>query len=123
MSWHADTGQLLGQAVGFPLVIGYAFGLTAGLLPTINGRVGLIMALPLALTMEPSQSIVFLVAVNLVVHATSCIPAVLFGATTSATEADTAMDGIPMVRTQPGRAVGLIVQASLPGGVLGALGL
>ncbi|MDP4823513.1 MAG: tripartite tricarboxylate transporter permease, partial [Aestuariivirgaceae bacterium] len=123
MSWIADTGQLLGQVVGFPLVLGCALGLIAGLLPGINGRVGLIMALPLALTMEPSQSIVFLVALHSVVHTTSSIPAVLFGAATSATEAATAMDGIPMARTQPGRAVGLIVHASLLGGVLGAIGL
>lgn len=115
--------HLLGQVFGLPLLIGCILGLVAGLLPGINGRVGLIMALPFALTMEPSQSIVFLVALHSVVHTTSSIPAVLFGAATSAPEAATAMDGVPMARSEPARAVGLIINASLLGGVLGALGL
>ena len=123
MSLFADMEQLLVQVVGLPLLIGCVLGLIAGLLPGINGRVGLIMALPLALTMEPSQSIVFLVALHSVVHTTSSIPAVLFGAATSAPEAATAMDGVPMARSEPGRAVGLIINASLLGGILGALGL
>ena len=123
MNLLAYMEHLLGQVVGLPLLIGCVLGLIAGLLPGINGRVGLIMALPLALTMEPSQSIVFLVALHSVVHTTSSIPAVLFGAATSAPEAATAMDGVPMARNEPGRAVGLIINASLLGGVLGALGL
>lgn len=115
--------HLFAQVIGLPLVIGCILGLIAGLLPGINGRVGLIMALPFALTMEPAQSIVFLVALHSVVHTTSSIPAVLFGAATSAPEAATAMDGVPLARRDPARAVGLIINASLLGGVLGALGL
>jgi putative tricarboxylic transport membrane protein len=123
VSFFTGMEHLLVQVVGWPLLIGCVLGLIAGLLPGINGRVGLVMALPFALTMEPSQSIVFLVALHSVVHTTSSIPAVLFGAATSAPEAATVMDGVPMARKEPGRAVGLIINASLLGGALGALGL
>lgn len=106
------------------LVGGLAFGLVAGLIPGISGRIGLLIALPVALWFDPVGAAVFLIAMHAVVHTTGSVPAVLLGLPTSSSEAATVMDGWPMMQQgRGGQAVGAILAASLAGGVLGALAL
>lgn len=106
------------------LFVGVFLGTLAGLMPGINGRAALLIALPLALGVDPIAGAIFLVALHAVVHTSSSIPAVLFGAPTSASEAATVIDGFPMTRTgRGGEAVGAIIMSSMIGGLLGAAGL
>jgi TctA family transporter len=106
------------------LLAGVAFGIVAGLFPGISGRIGLLIALPVALWFEPMGAAVFLIAMHAVVHTTGSVPAVLLGLPTSSSEAATVMDGWPMMQQgRGGEAVGAILAASLAGGVLGAFAL
>jgi putative tricarboxylic transport membrane protein len=106
------------------LVAGLIFGLAAGLTPGISGRIGLLIALPVALWFDPVGAAVFLIAMHAVVHTSSAVPAVLLGLPTSSSEAATVVDGWPMMQAgRGGEAVGAILAASLAGGVLGAVAL
>lgn len=108
--------------VPLALVAGVACGLAAGLTPGINGRVALMLSLPLALLFGPVAGAVFLVAMHAVVHTSSAIPAILLGVPTSPSEAATVIDGYAMtLKGQGARAIGVIVGASMGGGVIGAL--
>ncbi|ROU03366.1 tripartite tricarboxylate transporter permease [Histidinibacterium lentulum] len=106
------------------LLAGLLFGLVGGLIPGISGRIGLLIALPVALWFEPASAAVFLIAMHAVVHTTGSVPAVLMGLPTSSSEAATVIDGWPMMQKgRGGEAVGAILAASLAGGVLGAIAL
>lgn len=106
------------------LVAGLIFGLAAGLTPGISGRIGLLIALPVALWFDPVGAAVFLIAMHAVVHTSGSVPAVLLGLPTSSSEAATVVDGWPMMQAgRGGEAVGAILAASLAGGVLGAVAL
>lgn len=99
-------------------------GLLIGLMPGLSGRVGLILFLPLALTLDPVVGAVFLLAMHSVVHTSGSIPAILFGVPTSASESATVVDGFPMMRQgRGGEAVGATIAASAIGGVIGAVAL
>jgi len=106
------------------LVAGLIFGLAAGLTPGISGRIGLLIALPVALWFDPVGAAVFLIAMHAVVHTSGSVPAVLLGLPTSSSEAATVVDGWPMMQAgRGGEAVGAILAASVAGGVLGAVAL
>ncbi len=93
-------------------------------MPGLSGRVGLILFMPLALTLDPLVGAVFLIAMHSVVHTSGSIPAILFGVPTSASESATVVDGFPMMRQgRGGEAVGATIAASAVGGVLGAVAL
>ena len=118
--------QTVAAAIEFGpvLVAGLIFGLAAGLTPGISGRIGLLIALPVALWFDPVGAAVFLIAMHAVVHTSGSVPAVLLGLPTSSSEAATVVDGWPMMQAgRGGEAVGAILAASLAGGVLGAVAL
>lgn len=117
---------LAGTTSLFTLVLAIATGtfagLLAGLMPGINGRVGLMLATPLAIGFGPVGGAVFLVSFHAVVHTAGSVPAILLGVPTSVAEAATVIDGHAMMRKGEGsRAIGLTIGASLGGGVIGAL--
>jgi putative tricarboxylic transport membrane protein len=113
----ASPGQVL-----LALVAGTFGGLVAGLTPGVNGRVGLLLVTPLAITMGPVAGAVFLVAFHSVVHTSGSVPAILLGVPTSATEAATVIDGYAMTRKgESARAIGATLGSSVVGGVIGAL--
>lgn len=117
-------GILASQSMLAALGGGTLLGLLIGLMPGLSGRVGLILCLPLALVLDPVVGAVFLLAMHAVVHTSGSIPAILFGVPTSASEAATAVDGVPMMRQgRGGQAVGATIAASAIGGVVGALAL
>lgn len=113
----ASPGQVL-----LALTVGTLAGLVAGLTPGVNGRVGLLLVTPLAVTMGPVAGAVFLVAFHSVVHTSGSVPAILLGVPTSATEAATVIDGYAMTRKgESARAIGATLGSSVVGGVIGAL--
>lgn len=117
LAGSTSTGALV-----FALVAGTIGGLLAGLTPGINGRVGLMLATPIALGLGMIPGAVFLVAFHSVVHTSGSVPAILLGMPTSVTEAATVIDGYAMTRKGEGaRAIGITVGSSMVGGVIGAL--
>ena len=106
------------------MVLGSFLGLLMGLIPGINGRIGLLLVIPFVLGIDPLVGAVFLVAMHAVIHTSSSIPAILFGTPTSAVEAATVVDGFQLVRKgRAGEAVGALIMSSLGGGLIGAVGL
>ncbi len=106
------------------MALGSVLGLLMGLIPGINGRIGLLLVIPFVLGIDPMVGAVFLVAMHAVIHTSSSIPAILFGTPTSAVEAATVVDGFQLVRKgQAGEAVGVLIMSSLGGGLIGAVGL
>lgn len=122
----SSLAQSIDMALGTVPVLfaGMVFGLVAGLTPGISGRIGLLIALPVALWFDPFSAAVFLIAMHSVVHTTGSVPAVLLGLPTSSSEAATVMDGWPMMKAgRGGEAVGATLAASLFGGMLGGAAL
>lgn len=103
------------------LVLGVFLGFVAGILPGIGGRIGLLLALPLALAFDPLTGVVFLLALHSVVHTSGSIPPIAYGLPTTASEAATAIDGFQLQQQGRGsEALGASLSASSIGGVVGA---
>lgn len=111
-----DPGRLSG------LLFGVGLGFIAGIVPGIGGRVGLLLALPLAMIFEPLAGAVFLLSFHSVVHTSGSITPIAYGLPTSASEAATAIDGFQLQRKGRGaEALGASLSASSIGGVVGAI--
>src|ERR1700752_621567 len=106
----AFAGVLGSASVLWALLCGTLFGFAAGLIPGLGGRVGLILAIPIAMTFPSMAGAVFLVAMHAVVHTSGSIPSIAYGLPTSAADAATVQDGFPLARM--GKA-GLALGASL----------
>ena len=104
------------------LTLGVIIGLILGVIPGLGGLTGLSILLPLAFTMDPIVSIVFIMGLYAVTTTSDTIPAVLFGVPGTVGSAATIMDGHPMAKKgQAGRALGAAFSASAIGGIFGAL--
>ena len=104
------------------LTFGVVIGLVLGVIPGLGGLTGLSLLLPLAFTMDPIVSIVFIMGLYAVTTTSDTIPAVLFGVPGTIGSAATIMDGFPMAKKgQAGRALGAAFFASAIGGIFGAL--
>ena len=104
------------------LTLGVIIGLVLGVIPGLGGLTGLSILLPLAFTMDPIVSIVFIMGLYAVTTTSDTIPAVLFGVPGTIGSAATIMDGHPMAKKgQAGRALGAAFSASAIGGIFGAL--
>ncbi len=104
------------------LVCGVLLGFAAGIIPGLGGRIGLLLALPLAILFEPLAGAAFLIALHAVVHTSGSITPIAYGLPTSASEAATALDGFQLQRQGRGaEALGASLSASAFGGVVGAL--
>ena len=103
------------------LLAGTLAGITVGLMPGVSSRSGLLIAIPFVLWLDPLVAGVFLIALHAASQISGTVPAVLFGAPTSASEAATAIDGYPLaLRGEGARVIGTIISASAVGGVAGA---
>ncbi len=104
------------------LILGVIIGLILGVIPGLGGLTGLSILLPIAFTMDPIVSIVFIMGLYAVTTTSDTIPAVLFGVPGTIGSAATIMDGHPMAKKgQAGRALGAAFSASAIGGIFGAL--
>jgi putative tricarboxylic transport membrane protein len=104
------------------LVGGTALGFLFGLMPGIGGRVGIILAMPLAAAFEPYSAAIFLFALHSIIHTSSSIPAIALGMPLSGADAATVLDGYPLAKMgRAGEALGASLSASAIGGIIGAL--
>ncbi len=121
MAWHALT-QLLEPARLGILCIGVVIGLAIGVLPGLNGIVGMAMLMPFTYAMDPPAAMALLLGMAAVITSSDFISAVLFGVPGHVGAAATVIDGHAMARNgEAGRAFGAGFAASLAGGLIGAV--
>jgi len=121
MAWHAlmllsEPRRLL------VLLIGVLIGLAIGVLPGLNGIIGIALLIPFTYDMDPHTAIALLLGMAAVITSADFITAVLFGVPGHVGAAATVMDGHALARRgEAGRAFGAGFAASLAGGVIGAV--
>src|SRR6202451_1529608 len=121
MAWHALTLLLEPARLGI-LLIGVVIGLAIGVLPGLNGIVGMAMLIPFTYNMDQYTAMALLLGMAAVITSSDFITAVLFGVPGHVGAAATVIDGHAMARKgEAGRAFGAGFAASLAGGVVGAI--
>src|SRR6266852_7907334 len=121
MAWHALTLLLEPARLGI-LLIGVLIGLAIGLLPGLNGIVGMAMLIPFTYNMDHYTAFALLLGMAAVITSTDFVTAVLFGVPGHVGAAATVIDGHAMARKgEAGRAFGAGFAASLAGGIVGAI--
>jgi TctA family transporter len=121
MAWHALT-LLLEPTRLMILCIGVVIGLAIGVLPGLNGIVGMAMLIPFTYNMDNYTAFALLLGMAAVITSSDFVTAVLFGVPGHVGAAATVIDGHAMARKgEAGRAFGAGFAASLGGGIVGAL--
>src|ERR1700719_4459833 len=121
MAWHALTLLLEPARLGI-LLIGVIIGLAIGVLPGLNGIVGMAMLIPFTYNMDQHTAMALLLGMAAVITSSDFISAVLFGVPGHVGAAATVIDGHAMARNgEAGRAFGAGFAASLAGGIVGAI--
>src|SRR6266852_5415606 len=121
MAWHALTLLLEPARLGI-LLIGVVIGLAIGVLPGLNGIVGMAMLIPFTYNMDQHTAMALLLGMAAVITSSDFISAVLFGVPGHVGAAATVIDGHAMARNgEAGRAFGAGFAASLAGGLIGAI--
>jgi putative tricarboxylic transport membrane protein len=121
MAWHALTLLLEPARLGV-LLIGVIIGLAIGVLPGLNGIVGMAMLIPFTYNMDQYTAMALLLGMAAVITSTDFISAVLFGVPGHVGAAATVIDGHAMARNgEAGRAFGAGFASSLAGGLIGAV--
>src|SRR6516165_6794991 len=121
MAWHALTLLLEPARLGI-LCIGVIIGLAIGVLPGLNGIVGMAMLIPFTYNMDQHTAMALLLGMAAVITSSDFISAVLFGVPGHVGAAATVIDGHAMARNgEAGRAFGAGFAASLAGGLIGAI--
>src|SRR6267378_2892907 len=121
MAWHALTLLLEPARLGI-LCIGVVIGLAIGVLPGLNGIVGMAMLIPFTYNMDPHTAMALLLGMAAVITSSDFVTAVLFGVPGHVGAAATVIDGHQMARNgEAGRAFGAGFMASLMGGIVGAI--
>jgi TctA family transporter len=121
MAWHALTLLLEPSRLGI-LLIGVLIGLAIGVLPGLNGIVGMAMLIPFTYNMDQHTAMALLLGMAAVITSSDFISAVLFGVPGHVGAAATVIDGHAMARNgEAGRAFGAGFASSLAGGLIGAV--
>src|ERR1700719_185962 len=121
MAWHALT-LLPEPARSGVLCIGVVIGLAMGVLPGLNGIVGMAMLIPFTYNMDQYTAMALLLGMAAVITSSDFISAVLFGVPGHVGAAATVIDGHAMARKgEAGRAFGAGFASSLAGGIVGAV--
>lgn len=106
----------------FLVIVGTAWGLTAGALPGLSAAMAVILMLPFTYGMEAVQSIVVLVAVYVGAMCGGSISAILLKTPGTPAAVATTFDGYPMaMQGKASRALGLSITASSVGGIVSGL--
>ena len=100
------------------LVGGFLIGVLVGATPGIGPELGILLAMPFTLGLEPAVAMMFLVAIYVGGDYGGSIPAILLNTPGTAASAATVLDGYPMAKQ--GRAVTALA-ISGTGGALGSL--
>lgn len=121
MAWNALTLLLEPARLGI-LVTGVVIGLAIGVLPGLNGIVGMAMLIPFTYNMDAHAAMALLLGMAAVITSSDFISAVLFGVPGHVGAAATVIDGHAMARNgEAGRAFGAGFASSLAGGLIGAV--
>src|SRR3979411_3080486 len=105
MAWHALTLLLEPTRLGV-LFIGVISGLAIGVLPGLNGIVGMAMLIPFTYNMDQYTAMALLLGMAAVITSTDFISAVLFGVPGHVGAAATVIDGHAMAKNgEAGRAL------------------
>src|ERR1700693_5866006 len=121
MAGHALTLLLEPTRLGV-LFIGVIIGLAIGVLPGLNGIVGMAMLIPFTYNMDQYTAMALLLGMAAVITSTDFISAVLFGVPGHVGAAATVIDGHAMAKNgEAGRAFGAGFASSLAGGLVGAV--
>src|SRR5258706_6278323 len=121
MAWHALTLLLEPARLGI-LLIGVLIGLAIGVLPGLNGIVGMAMLIPFTYNMDQHAAMALLLGMAAVITSSDFITAVLFGVPGHVGAAATVIDGHAMAKNgEAGRAFGAGFASSLAGGLVGAV--
>src|SRR5258706_5869937 len=119
-AWLA-LGYLLAPTRMGILILGVLIGLAIGLLPGLNGIVGMAMLIPFTYNMDHYSAFALLLGMAAVITSTDFVTAVLFGVPGHVGAAATVIDGHAMARKgEAGRAFGAGFTASLIGGIVRA---
>src|SRR5437588_10462863 len=120
-AWQALT-LLLEPTRLMILIIGVVIGLAIGVLPGLNGIVGMAMLIPFTYNLDHYTAFALLLGMAAVITSSDFVTAVLFGVPGHVGAAATVIDGHAMARKgEAGRALGAGFMASLLGGILGAI--
>src|ERR1700716_3055016 len=104
------------------LFIGVLIGLAIGVLPGLNGIVGMAMLIPFTYNMDNYTAFALLLGMAAVITSSDFITAVLFGVPGHVGAAATVIDGHAMAKNgEAGRAFGAGFASSLAGGLVGAV--
>ena len=104
------------------LFVGVMIGLAIGVLPGLNGIVGMAMLIPFTYNLDEYTAFALLLGMAAVITSSDFITAVLFGVPGHVGAAATVIDGHAMARKgEAGRAFGAGFAASLAGGIVGAV--
>ena len=97
-------------------------GLAIGVLPGLNGIVGMAMLIPFTYNMDQHTAMALLLGMAAVITSSDFITAVLFGVPGHVGAAATVIDGHAMAKNgEAGRAFGAGFASSLAGGLVGAV--
>src|SRR5690349_1981585 len=103
------------------LFVGVLIGLAIGVLPGLNGIVGMAMLIPFTYNLDEYTAFALLLGMAAVITSSDFITAVLFGVPGHVGAAATVIDGHEMAKKgEAGRAFGAGFAASLAGGIVGA---
>ena len=104
------------------LFLGVLIGLAIGVLPGLNGIVGMAMLIPFTYNLDEFTAFALLLGMAAVITSSDFITAVLFGVPGHVGAAATVIDGHAMARKgEAGRAFGAGFASSLAGGIVGAV--
>jgi putative tricarboxylic transport membrane protein len=104
------------------LFVGVLIGLAIGVLPGLNGIVGMAMLIPFTYNLDEYTAFALLLGMAAVITSSDFITAVLFGVPGHVGAAATVIDGHEMAKKgEAGRAFGAGFAASLAGGIVGAV--
>src|SRR6202051_3176673 len=121
MAWQALTLMMEPARLGI-LIVGVLIGLAIGVLPGLNGIVGIAMLIPFTYNMDQHTAMALLLGMAAVITSSDFITAVLFGVPVHVGAAATVIDGHAMAKNgEAGRAFGAGFAASLAGGLVGAV--
>jgi len=106
------------------LFLGVLIGLAIGVLPGLNGIVGMAMLIPFTYNLDQYTAFALLLGMAAVITSSDFITAVLFGVPGHVGAAATVIDGHAMAKKgEAGRAFGAGFASSLAGGIVGAIAL
>ncbi len=104
------------------LFLGVLIGLAIGVLPGLNGIVGMAMLIPFTYNLDEYTAFALLLGMAAVITSSDFITAVLFGVPGHVGAAATVIDGHAMAKKgEAGRAFGAGFASSLAGGIVGAV--